>query len=102
MVLLYFTYDAYGRRLTPDELDSHRVMAQLGAEFYWGFSLCQLLAVLALSPIYAATSIAEEKQRQTLPFLLSSQLRDGEIVFSKIGLAMLRVSEVLLCGLPLC
>ena len=58
--------------------------------------------MLVLSPIYAATSVSEEKTRRTLPYLLASRLRDDEIVLGKIALAVLRVWEVLLCGLPLC
>jgi ABC-type transport system involved in multi-copper enzyme maturation permease subunit len=101
LFLLYVAFES-SASLTPGAIANHRVLARIGAEFYALFSFCQLIAVLLISPIYAATSISEEKTRQTLPFLLTSRLQDSEIVFGKLALAMLRVAEMLLCGLPLC
>ena len=100
LMFLYVTFDDHtsGSLMLPN----HRAMAEIGAQFYSIFSYIQLLAVLIIAPIYAATSVCEEKTRRTLPYLLASRLTDAEIVFAKIGLAVLRVWEVLLCGLPLC
>jgi ABC-type transport system involved in multi-copper enzyme maturation permease subunit len=101
---LLFLYVTFGEvtGLNPGKEVSHRVLAEVGIRFYRAFRFYQLLAVLILSPVYAVTSISEEKVRRTLPYLLASRLRDDEIVLGKIGLAVLRVWEVLLCGLPLC
>jgi ABC-type transport system involved in multi-copper enzyme maturation permease subunit len=42
-----------------------------------------LFAVAAMTPGYAATAIADEKERQTLPLLLTTALSDREIVLGK-------------------
>jgi ABC-type transport system involved in multi-copper enzyme maturation permease subunit len=43
----------------------------------------QLVAVVALTPALAASAVSEEKDRHTLPLLLTTQLTDREIVFGK-------------------
>lgn|GEM_PF-5623481 len=43
----------------------------------------QLVAIVALTPGLATSAVAEEKDRQTLPLLLTTQLTDREIVFGK-------------------
>ncbi len=102
LVFLYLTFGDVTRFRTISQYQNHQILSEIGARFYRGFSFYQLLAVLLLAPIYAATSVSEEKTRRTLPYLLASRLRDSEIVLGKIALAVLRVWEVLLCGLPLC
>jgi ABC-type Na+ efflux pump permease subunit len=42
-----------------------------------------LFAVMAMTPAYSATAIAEEKERQTLGLLLTTALSDREIVLGK-------------------
>src|SRR5688572_18198275 len=72
-LLLLFLYASFGdvpRFSGP--VVSHRVLSEIGARFYRGFSFYQLLAVLLLAPIYAATSVSDEKTRRTLPYLLTS------------------------------
>ena len=97
--LLFFLLRAEFR--DRGSVTSPGAMAAAATQFYQSLSFCQLLAVLILSPIYAAASLIEERTRQTLPFLISSQLSDREIVSGKLFLACLRVWEVLLSGLPL-
>ncbi len=82
-------------------ISSLRGMAAAGAAFYRSLTICQLMAVIILSPVYAAASVVEEKTQQTLPFLLASSLSDREIISGKLWLASWRVWEVLLCALPL-
>jgi ABC-type transport system involved in multi-copper enzyme maturation permease subunit len=59
-----------------------------------------LIAVIAMTPAYAAAAVSEEKDRQTLTLLLTTPLSDREIVFGK---AFGRVTFVLAgaaAGLP--
>jgi ABC-type transport system involved in multi-copper enzyme maturation permease subunit len=98
VALLFILLQAEFRDATSRS--STRAMASAASSFYQSLSVCQLLSVIILSPIYAAASMAEEKTQRTLPFLLSSQLSDREIVLGKHWLACLRVWEVLFAGLP--
>ncbi len=60
----------------------------------------QLLLVAVITPAYAASTISEEKDRQTLPLLLATQLTDREIVWGKaVGRALFVLSAVL-AGVP--
>jgi ABC-type transport system involved in multi-copper enzyme maturation permease subunit len=64
-------------RQQPDEL------ARFGNRLVLVLFEAVLFGVVAMTPAYAATAIAEEKERQTLPLLLTSALSDREIVLGK-------------------
>jgi ABC-type transport system involved in multi-copper enzyme maturation permease subunit len=82
------------RRLAPSE----------AAAFADSFALvlleAQLAAVVALAPALAASAVSEEKDRHTLPLLLTTDLTDREIVFGKaLGRTTFVVAAVL-AGAP--
>lgn len=60
----------------------------------------QLAAVVAIAPAVAASAVAEEKDRQTLPLLLTTLLSDREIVFGKATGRILFVLAAVLAGAP--
>src|SRR5262249_47251743 len=51
-------------------------LARFAEAFFSTFILVQLLAVVVLTPAYTAGTIAEEKDRKTLEFLLATDLKD--------------------------
>jgi ABC-type transport system involved in multi-copper enzyme maturation permease subunit len=63
--------------------------------------LAQLLTALLLTPVYVAGSIADEKDRRTLEFLLATDLRNREIVFSKLVARLASLALLVLTGLPI-
>lgn len=84
-----------------DTFDTLRQMSATETRAFAGqFALVlfevQLLAVVALTPGLAASAVSEEKNRQTLPLLLTTELSDREIVFGK---AAGRAAFVLLAAL---
>jgi ABC-type Na+ efflux pump permease subunit len=60
----------------------------------------QLLLVAAITPAYAASTIAEEKDRHTLPLLFTTALTDREIVWGKTVSRTLFVLSTVLAGVP--
>lgn len=60
----------------------------------------QLLLVAAITPSYAASAISEEKDRETLPLLLTTDLSDREIVVGKAIGRVLFVLLAVLAGVP--
>ncbi|MDB5349693.1 MAG: hypothetical protein JWN86_940 [Planctomycetota bacterium] len=68
--------------------------------FDW-FAIAQALTVLVITPALVAGTIAGEKQRKTLHYLLASQLSSGEIVIGKLLARMLMIFVYLLAGVPL-
>lgn len=68
-----------GQELTVSINDA----ASFANRFAFILLMAILLAVVAMAPAYAAAAIAEEKDRQTLQMLLTTELSDREIVFGK-------------------
>ena len=77
-----------------------RETAVLAETFFGTFMLVQLVMVILLTPAYVAGAIAEEKDRKTLEFLLATDLRNREIVLSKLLSRLANLTLLLLTGLP--
>jgi ABC-type transport system involved in multi-copper enzyme maturation permease subunit len=75
-------------------------IAALAAHFFWAFGLVQLLAVLLLTPVVTAGTLADEKERGTLACLLTTDLSNAEIVLGKLAARLLLIVGVLAAGLP--
>jgi ABC-type transport system involved in multi-copper enzyme maturation permease subunit len=93
----YFTnFQSYsGREL------SVRQMAEFGAQFFFTFLTVQFLLIAVLTPGYVAGAVAEEKERRTIEFLLATDLRNREIVLSKLASRLLNLTMLVLIGLPI-
>lgn len=83
-----------GSRLTAPE------MTRFAEWFFFVFMCAEFLAVLLLTPVYTAGAIAGEKDRQTLDFLLATDLHKREIVLSKLTARVANLAMVVLAGLP--
>lgn len=60
----------------------------------------QLLLVALITPAYAVSAIAEEKDRHTLSLLLTTALSDRDIVWGKAIARVLFVLAAVVCGIP--
>jgi len=60
----------------------------------------QMVLVAVIAPAYAASALSEEKDRQTLPLLLATDLTDREIVWGKAVGRVLFVLMAVLSGVP--
>ena len=76
-------------------------MAVFAEQIFYIFMVVQLALVLCLTPAYAATSIAEEKERKTFEYLLTTDLRNREIVLSKLLSRLANLTLIVLTGLPI-
>ena len=74
--------------------------SRLAGEFLASFLAFQLGAAFLLTPAYVAGAVVEEKERQRLPFLLTTDLHNREIVISMLVSRVLKLLMVLLAGLP--
>src|SRR5262245_29345327 len=68
--------------------------------FFSTYLVVQFLMVLVLTPAVTAGAIAEEKERQTLPFLLATDLSNREIVLGKLASRFSFLVLALISGLP--
>src|SRR5256885_4697410 len=76
------------------------MQADLAEKFFLAFAVTQFLVVVALTPAYVAGSIADEKERKTLEFLLATDLRNREIIFGKLAARVTVLLMFVLAGLP--
>ncbi|MBI3465215.1 MAG: ABC transporter permease subunit [Planctomycetes bacterium] len=84
---------ALGRTSTLQQASFARFFFQILA---W----VQVSAILLVGPALAAGTIAQERERRTLDYLLSSDLGSGEIVLGKFAARVLQTAYLLLAGLP--
>src|SRR5260370_1408916 len=80
---------------------SHKQIGAVGSGFFYTFTAVQLVAVFLLTPLCAAGAITEEKEKRTLDFVLSTDLRDREIVWGKLASRMAYLVLFVLTGLPI-
>lgn len=74
--------------------------ANLAESFFGSFAYVQLLAIVAVGPAIAGGSIAQERERRTLEYLLATDLTTTEIVLGKLGSRGLQIAAAILAGLP--
>jgi ABC-type transport system involved in multi-copper enzyme maturation permease subunit len=74
--------------------------AQIAQVFVAVFFAIQTLAILLVTPATIAGSIAEEKERRTLEFLLATDLRGHEIAFGRMAGRLANMVFLILAGVP--
>jgi ABC-type transport system involved in multi-copper enzyme maturation permease subunit len=74
--------------------------ANFAESFFGSFAYMQVLAILAIGPAMAGGSIAQERERRTLEYLLATDLTTTEIVFGKLASRVLQIAAAILAGLP--
>lgn len=75
-------------------------VARFGTLLFQLFSAVQLLLVLFFAPLFAASRVAQEKDRQTLVLLLMTDLRDTELVMGKLLASLLPAGVLLAASVP--
>lgn len=74
--------------------------ARFGTLLFQLLALVQLALVLFFAPLFAASRVAQEKDRQTLVLLLMTDLRDRELVLGKLLASLLPVGMLLAASAP--
>lgn len=75
-------------------------MSRFGSLLFQLFSVVQLALVLFFAPLFAASRVAQEKDRQTLILLLMTALRNRELVLGKLLASLLPVGVLLAAATP--
>lgn len=75
-------------------------MARFGNLLFQLFSLVQLALVTFFAPLFAASRVAQEKDKQTLVLLLMTDLRNRELVFGKLLASLLPVAVIIATSGP--
>jgi ABC-type transport system involved in multi-copper enzyme maturation permease subunit len=77
-----------------------RDMADFGQNLFNTFAVVQAVAIVFLTPALVGGAIADERQRKTLHYLLTSQLSSAQIVLGKLAARLLHVGVLVALGLP--
>ena len=100
-LLLVWVYAMWTVRVAGAGRVPARDMPAFAESFFAVFMVVQFAAVWLLTPGYTAGAVAEEKDRKTLEFLLATDLRNREIVLSKLASRLANLTLLILTGLPM-
>jgi ABC-type transport system involved in multi-copper enzyme maturation permease subunit len=100
-LLLVWVYYMWSWRLDRTGRIPAHDMPEFAESFFVMFMVVQFAAVWLLTPGYTAGAVAEEKDRRTLEFLLATDLRNREIVLSKLASRLANLTLLILTGLPI-
>jgi ABC-type transport system involved in multi-copper enzyme maturation permease subunit len=99
-ILLLLVWSGYQQSFGGSRTASIARVAMFAADTFFIFAIVQLVTAFVLIPPLFAGTIADEKQRKTLHYLMASRLSGGEIVVDKL-LGRLPILAVFLAmGLP--
>lgn len=74
--------------------------ARFAEQFSLALLIAQMAVMVLLTPAYAAGSVAEEKERRTWQYLLTTDLSNREIVLGKFLGRVVFLLGVMMAGLP--
>ena len=106
LFLLYLMIQATNRWGNyPSRLDTNREytpgeLAQIGMNLFSIVIWLQSMVILLLTPAFVARTIAEDRQRKVLSYLLASPLSGAEIVLGKLAARLLNLVVLVAVGLP--
>ncbi|MBS0261074.1 MAG: ABC transporter permease [Planctomycetes bacterium] len=98
--LFVLMYTASQATFGWQQVSSLGEIARFGSLIFQLFSVIQLALVLFFAPLFAASRVAQEKDRQTLVLLLMTDLSDRELVFGKLLASLLPVGTLLVASAP--
>jgi len=90
----YGTQSATDREYSPGEL------AMIGMSLFRTVIWLQGIVILVLTPAFVAGTIAEDRQRKVLSYLLASPLTGAEIVLGKLAARLVNLVVLVAVGLP--
>ena len=75
-------------------------LAQIGLSLWTSVISVQAIVILLLTPTFVAATIAEDRQRKVLVYLLASPLSGAEIVLGKLAARLVNLVVLVAVGLP--
>ena len=100
LMVLWSTYASFSEQWRTGNVPAQEISKVAGTYFFY-FLIAQIAVVVLLTPAFTASAIAEEKERKTLEFLLATDLRNREIVLSKLASRYCNLALLVMTGLPI-
>jgi ABC-type transport system involved in multi-copper enzyme maturation permease subunit len=80
---------------------SPKLLSSFGEQAFNWLAPIQFIAVVLLTPGFVAGVIADERERRTLDYLFTTDLKNREIVFGKLASRLILLTTYILAGLPI-
>ena len=102
-MLLTIVLATFGARYYWDQghVSDHNMMARVGFQAFLWMVIAHMVAIFTVFWEWAAPSIALEKDRRTLDFVLATRLSNAEIVLGKLAACMTLLVAGFAAGLPI-
>ena len=106
LFLLYLVIQSTSRResyASPSDANQEytsRELAEIGMKLFGDVVFLQAIVILLLTPAFVAGTIAEDRQRKVLSYLLASPLSGAEIVLGKLAARLVNLVVLVAVGLP--
>ena len=100
LALFVLMYTASQATFGWQQVSSLGEMARFGTLIFQVYSIVQLALVLFFAPLFAASRVSQEKDRQTLVLLLMTDLGDRELVMGKLLASLLPIGTLLAASAP--
>ena len=100
LTILVTRWDAATGAGGQDPQTLTRAMADIGRSLFIGLMLVEGLLGAFIAPALTAGTISNERERQTLEFLLLTRLSGANIALGKLCSALSFLFMLLLCSLP--
>jgi len=94
-------WDTYAIRSETDREYTPGELAVIGMSLFGIVIWLQGIVILLLTPAFVAGTIAEDRQRKVLSYLLASPLSGAEIVLGKLAARLLNLVMLVAVGLPI-
>ena len=101
LALLYASWMTEHWRYGAEETVAPSKLAGFANTFFETLAVVQFTVAALLTPAYVAGTIADEKERKTLEFLLATDLESREIVFGKLVARVSNLLLYILAGIPI-
>ncbi len=100
-IILFVMFSFWLENVHRSYYNSTNYYAMLAMTFFSLFMVVQMITICVLTPAYVGGAIAEEKERRTLEFMLATDLRNREIVLSKLVARLANLTLIIITGLPI-
>ena len=93
-------WEPYASPSDANQEYTSRELAEIGMKLFGDVVCLQAIVILLLTPAFVAGTIAEDRQRKVLSYLLASPLSGAEIVLGKLAARMVNLVVLVAVGLP--
>ena len=101
LLIMYISHDwTFGRQVSGRGSVSHDELSVRAFRMLIYLGIVEGVCILVIVPALVAGAIAEEKQRKTLHYLLSSRLSSAEIVLEKLAARLLCLATPVALVIP--